>query len=288
LYDLLKDDYELFLLVRNPQRIRFQYQQRPNIHLLEGKLIDLPKYKDQIQQADYIVHVATLWGGPWAFKNNVGMSRFLFDHAANAEKIIYFSTASILGNDNNYIPQARTCGTTYVRSKYLCSVTLPKLKNYEKIITLFPTWVYGGDGENYPLSHASSGLKRFADNIWWLRFFYLDYSFHFIHCADIAQIVKYLLEHPTTEIKYVLGNELYSMKRFITETAKAADKKVLFQIKIPNWFIKALIKLAGKVISKWDSYCINRRHFSFKTINARTFGLDTEYDTVKGLLKDIK
>lgn len=247
----------------------------------------MDKYLEQIRQADFIIHIATLWGGDWAFKNNVEMSRFLFENADNAQKIIYFSTASVLGNDNNYIPQARTMGTTYVRSKYLCSVTLPKIKNYQKIVTLFPTWVYGGDGKNFPLSHASSGLKNFAKNIWWLKFFYLDYSFHFIHCFDIAQIVKYFLENPLSQQKYVLGNELYTMKRFVKEMALANNQKVPFQLKVPNLLIKILIKVMGKVISKWDKYCIARRHFSFQTVNAKTFGLETNYSNVAGLLKDL-
>jgi len=215
------------------------------------------------------------------------MSRYLFENADNAQKIIYFSTASLLGNNNEYIKEARTEGTSYVRSKYLCSITLPKLKNYEKIITLYPTWVYGGDGNQHPLSHASSGLKRFANNMWWMRFFYFDYSFHFIHCFDIAQIVQYLLENETNQNKYVLGNDLYSMKRFNKEVALAKGFKVPFQIKTPNWVVKMVIFLAGKVISRWDKYCINRRHFSFQTVNAKTFGLPTEYDKVSGLLKDV-
>ncbi len=248
----------------------------------------VPEYKKFIEQADYILHVATLWGGPWAFKNNVGISRYIFNHADKAEKIIYFSTASLLGNDNQYIPEARTCGTTYVRSKYLCSVTLPKQKNYKKIITLYPTWVYGGNGKQYPLSHASSGLKGFVKNLWWLRFFYIDYSFHFIHCYDIAQIVKYMMENEVNDNKFVLGNKLYTAKQFFKEAAQAKNKKVPFQLKIPNWLIKLLIAILGKAISKWDRYCMTRRHFSFKTVNAKTFNLETKYDKVAGLLEDFK
>jgi len=286
LFPMLAKDYELFLPIRSPEKLGFDTN-LPNIHLLDGNLEKITNHKSIIKEADFIILIATAWGGRNTFNINVKSNRFIFDHADNAKKIIYFSTASILGTGNKYIPEARTYGTSYVRSKYLCSVTLPKQKNYGKIVTLYPTWVYGGDGKSYRLSHASSGLRGFIKNIWWLKLFYLDYSFHFIHTYDIAQIVKYMLENEVTGNRFVLGNKLYSYKEFIKEAAQAKGKKVSFQLKIPNWFIDLLIKLVGKKISKWDKHCMSDRHFEFETVNAATFGLNTDYDNVGGLLKDL-
>ncbi len=111
----------------------------------------------------------------------------------------------------------------------------------DKIITLYPTFVLGGD-ENKPYSHIYGGLPDVLKYIGLVRWFQADGSFHFIHAKDIAQVVNYLIENPAPESKIVLGNQRTTANQAVEEICTYLNKKIYFRIPlsltIANFFIK--------------------------------------------------
>ncbi|MEN9870149.1 MAG: hypothetical protein RLZZ171_1137, partial [Cyanobacteriota bacterium] len=56
-------NHELYLLVRNPDKLKFNYQARPGIHLLVGDMSQIKKYSDLLLKINIAILAATAWGG---------------------------------------------------------------------------------------------------------------------------------------------------------------------------------------------------------------------------------
>jgi nucleoside-diphosphate-sugar epimerase len=154
-------EHELFLLVRNPAKLQFNIESRPNIHILTGDLREIEKYSDLLKTIDTAVLIATSWGDPTeTYEINVVKTLALMESLDPevCQQVIYFSTASILDRQGQPMKEAGTIGTDYIRTKYLCHQALPDLAIASKITTVYPTLVFGGD-KNKPYSHLSGGLK---------------------------------------------------------------------------------------------------------------------------------
>lgn len=284
LYD---PNYELHLLLRNSNRLKFDYTKYPQIKIHEGDIKTIENQKEILNQMHYVIHTATAWGdSDYSNFINVTKTQELFN-ACNpllCKKIIYFSTASILGKNNQPVPEAETLGTGYIRSKYLAFKKLSESHLYDRIITLFPTLVFGGD-DHHPYSHLSSGLnEENAKYLNILRFFYMDATFHFLHAHDIAKVVKYLLEHPTNQKEYVLGNPMMTGKKTLEQLCEHFNKKIYFRIKVPSSFLFFLASLFRIKVGPWDKFCIQNPFFEYKVVNPATFNLKTEYPTLTHLL----
>jgi nucleoside-diphosphate-sugar epimerase len=287
LFDLLVDqpDYELYFLARHPAKMRREFSRYANVHVIQDGLSNIGKYADLLAQMDLVVHLATGWG---RFKSNYEFTLNLFNllNPSKCKKVIYFSTASILDEKNEPAAEAEKSGTSYIKSKYLCYKELPKLKIHDRIITIFPTWVMGGDLK-HPYSHATLGLKQAVKWLWLLRFFSLDVGFHFIHAQDIALVVEYLLKHETKEKKYVLGNELIMAEDFIGRICEYFHKKIYFRIKIKPWFVKSAAALLKMKLSDWDRFCLDKGIFQNRVFSAKDFGIKSRHSTVEDILKDM-
>ena len=123
------------------------------------------------------------------------------------------------------------------------------------------------------------GIKN---SIRFAKYIKFDFTFHFIHCADIAQMTKHLLENNVDKNEYVLGNEPVTIGDFLQETARYFGQKTPFQIKIPMWLILLVSKI--KKSHPWDYYCIQYRHFVYDTLSCKKLGLPSKVDTVSGLI----
>ncbi len=277
-------DYELYLLVRKPQRLLFNYQ-RKNVHIIHDDLKNIARHADIVRQADQVVHLAAEWGG---HEGNLDYSLELFRllDPAKCQKVIYFSTASILGPDNKPIKEAETLGTHYVRGKYQFHKLLPTLPIYPNVITLFPTWVLGGN-KAHPYSHAAAGILGVKNWLWLIRFFTVDASFHYIHAKDIAGITKYLLEHDAKGKEYVLGNPATTATELVREVCRYFNVPVYFQIPISINIVKVLAALTGRKLHPWDLYCFEKRYFVYKTVNATSFSLPANLQSIDQILADM-
>ena len=272
-------DYELYLLMRNPERLKRDLTAVPNVKVVKGDLQYINEQADLLCEMDYVVHIAAGWGDE---ETNYDFTLKLFELANHPKlkKIIYFSTASILGEDGKPLGFIPTIDNCYINSKFNLHERLPSLSVFNKVVTLFPTWVLGGDS-NHSYSHALQGIIGLKKLFWLLRFFTFDVSFHFIHAADIAQIVEYLLKNETDKKEYVLGNELISAGELIKQISAFYHQRVYFQLNIPAGLIKFL---AGKKLSAWDRYCLTRKVYKYDVVTPASFGLKDQYPTIADVL----
>ncbi|MGK7942819.1 MAG: NAD-dependent epimerase/dehydratase family protein [Crocosphaera sp.] len=284
-------DHELYFLVRNPEKLQFRYQSRPNVHLMIGDLQNIDKFTDFLKTVNIAILAATSWGGiTESFEINVTKTLGLMNllDTQNCEQIIYFSTASILDKNNQPLPEAGKLGTNYIRTKYQCYAQLQNLENYNKITTVFPTLVFGGE-PNKPYSHLSGGIKDVIKWINLIRWFKADGSFHYIHARDIAQVIKYLVENNPSQSdqrNLVLGNKRTTVNEAIEKICNYLNKRIYFQIYLSITLANFFIKVFRLRMEDWDYFSINYRHFTYKdTVTPRTFGIENYCTTIEDVMQ---
>jgi nucleoside-diphosphate-sugar epimerase len=292
--------HELFLLVRNPDKLKFDLKARPGIHILLGDLHEIDKFSDLLsKEINIAILIATAWGGSAeSYDVNVVKTLALLEmlNPDICERVIYFSTASILDPHNQLLPQALELGTDYIRTKYQCFSSLSKLALAPKIVTVFPTLVFGGD-QNKPYSHISAGLPDVVKWVNLIRWFKTDGSLHFIHARDIAQIVTYLVDCPETKIsefrspdnsvsQMVLGNSMMSADRVVEEICTYFQKKIYFRIPLSIALANFFIKVFRVQMDEWSYFSLSYRHFIYQNpVTPSSFGLPNYCSTIAELMK---
>lgn len=147
-------DCELYLLVRNPDKLQFDYRSRRGIHILVGDLSRIEEYADLLEDINIAILAATAWGGKdETYDINVVKTLALIDllDPKVCQRIIYFSTASILDRNNQLLLPASQFGHDYIQTKYECFTRLGELAIADRIVAVFPTLVFGGE-DNKPYS----------------------------------------------------------------------------------------------------------------------------------------
>ena len=270
-------NHELFLLVRNPDKLQFDWQTRSRVHILVGDMCRIEEYSDLLlKEINVAILAATAWGGmEETYDTNVVKTLALINmlNPKICQRVIYFSTASILDRDNQLLLPASQFGHDYIRTKYQCFSQLSKTAIADKIITLFPTLVFGGDN-NKPTSHLTGGLPeiiKWLDLIRWLK---VDGSFHFIHAQDIAWIVNFLVENPHFSpekdddddfVDYlVLGNPAITVNQAIAEICRYLNKRVYVGIPLTITLTNILIKLFRIKMDSWSRFSLDYRHFTYQ------------------------
>ncbi len=288
---IYETDYELFLLVRNPAKLQFNYLARPNVNILVGDLREIEQFSGVLKTINVAILAATSWGGTTeSIEVNVVKTLTLLKllDSQLCQQVIYFSTASILDRNNKPLKEAGEIGTNYIRTKYACYTQLHELAISSKITTLFPTLVFGGD-QDKPYSHLSSGLP---DVIKWIdlaRWFKADGSFHFIHAQDIAQVVRYLVERPLPDSvrkDLVLGNSAISVDQTVEKICAYLNKSIYFRIPLSMTLANFFIQVFRLKMQEWDRFCLDYRHFTYKkTVTPATFKLTNYCSTIEDVLQ---
>jgi nucleoside-diphosphate-sugar epimerase len=283
--------HDLFLFVRDPQKLKFDYNARPGVTVVQGDMRDVEQVGRLLKTMDSAILAATSWGGVLETQDiNVVKTIRLMNllDPERCQQVLYFSTASILGRDNQPLAEAGAIGTDYIQSKYQCHQQLAKLAIAPKITTLFPTLVFGGDDQK-PYSHISAGIGEIIKWMNLIRFFQADGSFHFLHAKDIAQVVMCLLEHPPElddPHEFVLGNPALTADEAVTQVCAYLKKPILFRIPLSIHWANLFIKLFRIQMAQWDLFCIVYRHFIYAhPISPASFGLPCYCPTVKDLLR---
>lgn len=267
-------DYELHLPIRADAHHFFDLKQK-NLVFHHLRLSEIRNHVDLLNEMDFVIHLATAWGGSHIWQTNIGDNIWLFNQLAESpklKKIFYFSTASILGEDGRATYEALTQGTGYVRSKYMFYKEIPKLKTGDKLVTLFPTWVLGGSSK-HPYSHASSGIEQAPKFLPLLTRLKIPFQFHFIHSADIALMLRAMIENPKNlKSEYILGQKAYTLNQLLQELSGQEPSKKQFQIPFdPAWLIP-IAKIIRHPIALWDQYCLKRKKFVFETTRPEDLG----------------
>lgn len=285
-----ESNHELYLLVRQPEKLKFDYRARPGVHLLQADLRNIHQFSDLLKTMDVAVLAATSWGGAQeVYDINVLKTQELMKllDPQVCEQVIYFSTASILDRNNQPLRQAKEIGTDYIRSKFLCYQQLERLEIAPQLTVLFPTLVFGGDAQKV-YSHLSSGLPEVLRWIDVIRFAKAEGSFHFIHAEDIARIVCYLIDHPPQgedNRRLVLGNPAVTVNQAVEEICAYLNKPIYFRFPI-SWLAELLIILFRVQVSAWDRFYLDYRHDTHQNpVTPASFGLTTYCPTLADLLK---
>lgn len=291
-------NHELYLLVRNPDKLQFDCNARPGIHILQGDMSRIEEYSDLLlKEINVAILAATAWGGQGeTYDINVVKTISLINllNPKICERVIYFSTASILDRNNQLLLPASQFGHDYIRTKYQCFSQLAKTAIADKIIAVFPTLVFGGDKDK-PYSHLSSGITDVTQWISLIRWFRVDGSFHFIHAQDIAGVISYLVEHPDysppQEDKgevdcLVLGNPAISVDQAIADISKYFDKRVYVRFPLYIWLANILIKIFRIQMDSWSRFSLDYRHFTYTNpVTPASFGLENYCSTVEELME---
>ncbi len=269
-------DANLFLWLRDPKKLTALDANNQRVKLLIGDLRDPYKFKNDLSQVTHVIHTATAWGDPLRAEevNLIAVKKMLsLLNPAVIEKIIYFSTASILNKNLQPLPEALLYGTEYIQTKAKCLKELERHQLSKKIVCVFPTLVFGGkcDGTGiFPRSYLTEGLKEAINWLWLARWFKGYSRFHFIHAADIAFVCGQIctntqlpiLKNTSNSIKkLVLGQPAQSIDQIVDTLLQWRGMNKTPKFPLWQWLIDLLIKVLPIKLSHWDRYSIKQRHF---------------------------
>ncbi len=289
---LIKEtEHDLFLLVRNPDKLKVDCDARPGITVLPGNMHDIEQFGDLLKTVDCAILAATAWGGPQeVYDINVVKTLRLLNllNPDLCQRVIYFSTASILDRNNQPLKEAGEFGTDYVRSKYVCHRQIAKLAIAPNVVTLFPTLLLGGDATK-PWSHISSGIAKEFKWLNLIRFFSIDGAFHYIHSRDVAEIVRHLVDCPLTvddSHELVLGNPSITADQAIEDACTYLNKRIYFRIPLTQRLLDFIFKVLRIKVEAWDRFAIQYRYFTHQNpVTPATFGQLTYCSSIADVLK---
>ncbi len=284
-------------MVRDKNKLPPSIQKNKRIKLLICDIRECNKFSKEISQINFLIHTATAWGDPKrAYEVNIKAFEKLLGmlEKNKLEKIIYFSTASILNNQNELMRESLTYGTEYIQTKYKCFERLKDSSFAEKTFAVFPTLVFGGTlnkKSKYPVSYLTSGLKEINKWIWLARFLKLNSKFHFIHANDIAQICGFLIKNHKKDDyegfrEFVLGQNFISIDDAINIFIKKKRMKRYFSIPLTKKIIKILLRVLPIQTTPWDSFSIKKYDFNHVHItNPETFNLKSHARSLNDVLR---
>ncbi len=284
-------------MVRDKKKLPRSVQTNKRVKLIICDIRESNKYKKEISEVNYLIHTATAWGDPKrAYEVNVKAFEKLLEmlDTKKLEKIIYFSTASILDTHTELMRESLIYGTEYIKTKYECFERLRESSFAEKTFAVFPTLVFGGTlgrKSKYPVSYLTSGLKEIGEWLWLARFLKLDSKFHFIHANDIAQICGFLIKnHKEMQFrgfkKFVLGQRFISIDDAINILLKRNNMRRYFAIPLTKKILKILLRILPIQTTPWDSFSIKKYDFNHVPItNPETFKLKSHAKSLNDILR---
>lgn len=285
-------DHELFLLARNPSKFQIDLQVRPGVQVVQGDMLQIGDHADLLKTMDVAILTAAAWGDP-ALTEAINYSRTLelLDSLdpARLEQAFYFSTASILNYQRQLLPEAEQFGTDYIATKARCLKAIEQRAIAPKVTAIFPTLVFGGDA-SHPYSHLTGSIRDVIQWIGLARWFQVDASFHFAHAYDIAQVVRWLVDHPQLHPegirKVVVGNPALTVNQAVTEICRYYGKWQPPRFPLYPWLAEFFIKVFNIEVAEWDRFCIRYRHFVHdEVVNPRSLGLVPYAASLADLLK---
>ena len=300
---LRETDAELLLLLRDPAKLTAVDPTDPRVTLLVGDLRDLDPHAAAIASATRVIHTATAWGDPErAMAVNVVAVKRLLEllDPQRLEQVLYFSTASVLDQRLQLLPEAFSMGTEYIQTKALCLSRLESHPLADRIVALFPTLVFGGriDGSGpYPTSYLTAGVGEACRWLWLARWLRADASFHFIHAADIARVCAHLVSNPHGPNpepnqgplrRLVLGQPALSVNDAVRRLCRwRAVGYPAIGLAVTPGLVNLLIRLLRLEVTPWDRFSIGWRHFRHDPISPpERFGLVSHAASLEAVLAD--
>ncbi len=173
---LLKEGMALYLLNRDVKKKK-EFPSSLRIHFLDGSLGELQAYKKEIQECDYIVHLAGAVGKHASeeyYCLNTDATKTLLSIAEGSRKLrcfLFLSSGSAVGNVEGLITEETPCNpvTDYGKSKLMAEEAL--LEAAEKrgfpVVILRPPLVFGEGDCNSLRDVSILKLYQFISRGWY-------------------------------------------------------------------------------------------------------------------------
>ncbi len=274
---------QVHALVRDPDRLRADLRERVVVHV--GDLGDPASFAHILPEMDGAILAAASWGGPEAQRINAEATWAILDglDPARCRRVVYLSTASVLGSDGAALGAAGEHGTEYIRSKHAALGGLVRTRNAKRVVTLFPTVILGGD-DRHPVSPALRGLREFLPFIGLLRFLTLDARFHVVHAYDVARVAVHLLAAEIVpEPPIVLGIPALAVGEALARLARLHGHGPVPQLDLTALAL-ALPALVPHKFTDWDRYCLRHRDLSYPVVDIAAWLGPSGFETLEGIL----
>lgn len=281
---LAESELPVIAWVRHRERLR--QPPHPRLQVWDGGLEALDVYTRELRHVTHLIHVATCWGGPDTFKINLRQSWQLLKRLDPevCRHIHLFSTASLLGAQQVFAPQALKWGTDYIRSKAALHSRLATHPLQIPVSVYYPTVVLGGDSQ-HPYTAAAAGLNDLPRWLNILRWLSADGRFHLIHARDIARILSYRLRHDLAPARIVLGNPALDINELISRLLKLYQlSPAPAQLSLSR-VLPPLTAALRPWMSDWDRYSLRMRHLRYDTVNAASYGLPEDLISPEAMLR---
>ncbi|OFI46050.1 hypothetical protein BG262_06080 [Floricoccus penangensis] len=232
---LLKDNHELYVLARKPEKIT---QQTDNVHVIKGALEDMHTWTDNLKGMDVVIHMAApvVFWGEWKMYEDsiVNASVDLLREAEknNVKRFIYISSESVLQDKKPLInvdettPYPKKPNSYYGLSKMMSEkkVLEPDYK-IERII-LRPTFLWG---------KGMPQISMLVDKVNKGQFMWIDKGNHpieMVHAKNVAEAIALACNKgKDKDIFYVTDDEPKLAKKFfydllLTQGVTIPDKSM--------------------------------------------------------------
>lgn len=279
--------HQLDLLVRDPARLR-PLPGGASYQVIQGDLSREAGYASRLAEADYLVHAAADRGpvtGRGMDVNVEGTRKLLAGlNPDRVRRIIYFSSSSLLRSNGSLLPAELFSDHAYLASKYRALREVQEWPLASRVVTLYPTAVFGWD-PGHPPAHDSISLRAILGWSWLLRRVRIDAAFHYLHARDIGRIVERIIARDQAgealEREYVLGNRPLTYAQGV-EAATGRPHRPW--ITLSGRTLARFAPLFRFRLSKYDRHALDDPHFVFATADATTFGLEPTHGELAELI----
>lgn len=279
--------HDVYALARNPGRLDAFKEVIP-FQVIKGDLeVLIADHKDLLKTFDYCVHPATAWGGNQTFRVNVQQTRALFSalNPTRCRGIHYFSTASLLNATHELQTACFSQGTDYIRSKACMHELISQVTSIPLHI-YYPTVILGGD-HRHPQTPVNQFLPQLRRHLSWVKYLGVNAFFHWIHAADIAQIIDYRMRHNLPPEALVLGNPALSVSELQQELLGFYQMKPSFLRLDLEKSLPLLLPLLSGRMNPWDRFSLSHREIRYDSVHAQSYGLVPFVERITDLLDPV-
>ena len=130
-------------MVRDKSKLPISVQDNKKVKLMVCDIRESYRYKKEISQINYLIHTATAWGDPRrAYEVNIKAFEELLEmlDIEKLEKIIYFSTASILDTQTELMRESLIMEQSIFKQNMNVSRNLEKAHLQKKLLLFSLPW----------------------------------------------------------------------------------------------------------------------------------------------------
>ena len=254
----------------------------PNIRLFKGDITSIESLKQAMEGCSHVFHVAG-YTGVWArdpkiyYQINVKGSENVFEAAKslNVQKIVFTSTAGVLGPSDKYAVNENTQNalpffTGYEASKASVEAIIQDRKGEgQQIVIVNPTRVYG-PGLLSESNGVTRMIKMYHEGKWHFLPGNVKSVGNYAYIEDVVEGHILAMQHGEPGERYLLGGSNLSYEEFFRTLSRVSGRK--------SWMIKIPLPLmlaASSVMMKWagmtktnpliTSALVKKFSYNFKT-----------------------